>query len=59
MKQFYDDISSASFNSSSQRDINQDNEYQNSIPNGPEIDQPTPDNATPTFPDEMPVREGK
>ncbi len=59
MNLIYDDISTTSGYSDSQLDNNQGNEYQNSIPVGPEIDQPKPDNATPAFPDEMPVREGK
>ena len=54
-----DNTNSATNNSGSSSNLNPDNEYQNSIPRETEIDQPQPSTATPSFPHEMPVREGK
>lgn len=35
-----------------------DNEFHNSEPHNPEIEQPAPSTASPDIPQEMPVREG-
>jgi hypothetical protein len=39
-------------------DLNPDNEFRNSVPHNPEIEQPDPSTATPSIPQEMPIREG-
>lgn len=40
----------------SEENLNPDNEFQNSIPAGPEIEQPGPSTATPSIPQEIPIR---
>jgi hypothetical protein len=37
---------------------NPDNELNNSVPKGTEIEQPNPSTATPPIPQEIPIREG-
>lgn len=41
-----------------EQNINPDNEFHNSVPQDPEIEQPNPSTATPSFPQEIPIREG-
>lgn len=38
------------------KNLNPDNELQNSVPHDPEIEQPNPSTATPSIPQEIPVR---
>jgi hypothetical protein len=38
--------------------LNPDNEFNNSVPHDPEIELPNPSTATPSIPQEMPIREG-
>lgn len=42
----------------SAENLNPDNEYHDSVPKDPEIEQPNPSTATPSFPQEMPIRQG-
>jgi hypothetical protein len=56
MANMYDSNSSNS--NTDFNNTNPDNEFHNSIPADPEIEQPNPSIATPSIPDEMPVREG-
>lgn len=44
-------------NDFNQKDLNPDNELLNSVPEGPEIEQPNPSTATPSIPQELPIRE--
>lgn len=39
-----------------EKSLNADNEFQNSVPHETEIEQPNPSTATPSFPQEMPIR---
>lgn len=41
-----------------EKNLNPDNEFRNSDHNHTEIEQPSPDIATPSIPQELPVREG-
>lgn len=38
------------------KNLNPDNEFNNSIPQNTEIEQPNPSTATPSIPQEIPVR---
>jgi len=42
----------------SDKNLNPDNEFNNSVSSEPEIEQPNPSTATPSFPQEMPIRQG-
>jgi|GEM_PF-6314672 hypothetical protein len=39
-----------------EKNSNPNNEYNNNVPEKPEIAQPDPSTATPSFPQEMPIR---
>lgn len=41
----------------SEKNKNPDNEFNNSMPHGTEIEQPGPSTATPSIPQEIPIRQ--
>ncbi len=44
-------------NKGSEKNSNPDNEFKSSVPHGTEIEQPGPSTATPSIPQEIPIRQ--